>query len=374
MANKKKFERGDYNEDTLFSPANSLLIGDSIPTDTRMTYRKGDVIINIGENMETEPMYICIKGGNPGEWLAIGGGSGTGGSGRPGKDGKSAYEIAVENGFKGTEKQWLESLKGANGVDGKDFKYEDFTPEQLEALKGAQGPKGDKGDQGIQGPQGEKGEQGERGPQGEQGIAGPQGAQGIQGPIGPQGERGLQGEVGPQGPAGPKGETGLPGKDGSFDPTVLFNELLTNSKDVIGAINELYRLIKNEPVEPSKNLIYYGYIPYSVTGVLNNGYSDITLDMLKHSDSHIKTSAEKVEGKINIGDGIIPEACYIVMAVPKVSGITCMKDDGFGGKVKFMEEEGVPSANGLEVSYEGVPYKLYGELTLVSGERFVYMI
>lgn len=26
--------------------------------------------------------------------------------------GKSAYEIAVENGFKGTEKEWLESLKG----------------------------------------------------------------------------------------------------------------------------------------------------------------------------------------------------------------------------------------------------------------------
>lgn len=26
--------------------------------------------------------------------------------------GKSAYEIAVENGFKGTEVEWLESLKG----------------------------------------------------------------------------------------------------------------------------------------------------------------------------------------------------------------------------------------------------------------------
>ena len=38
-----------------------------------------------------------------------------------GKDGKSAYEIAVENGFVGTEIEWLESLKGADGknvVDG----------------------------------------------------------------------------------------------------------------------------------------------------------------------------------------------------------------------------------------------------------------
>lgn len=31
-----------------------------------------------------------------------------------GVPGKSAYEIAVENGFKGTEKEWLESLKGDN--------------------------------------------------------------------------------------------------------------------------------------------------------------------------------------------------------------------------------------------------------------------
>lgn len=35
-----------------------------------------------------------------------------------GKDGKSAYEIALENGFVGTETEWLESLKGANGKDG----------------------------------------------------------------------------------------------------------------------------------------------------------------------------------------------------------------------------------------------------------------
>ena len=34
--------------------------------------------------------------------------------------GASAYEIAVKNGFNGTEAQWLESLKGANGLNGKD--------------------------------------------------------------------------------------------------------------------------------------------------------------------------------------------------------------------------------------------------------------
>ena len=35
-----------------------------------------------------------------------------------GSDGKSAYIIAVEHGFSGTENEWLQSLKGADGRDG----------------------------------------------------------------------------------------------------------------------------------------------------------------------------------------------------------------------------------------------------------------
>lgn len=38
--------------------------------------------------------------------------------GRDGIDGKSAYIIAVEHGFTGTENEWLQSLKGADGKDG----------------------------------------------------------------------------------------------------------------------------------------------------------------------------------------------------------------------------------------------------------------
>lgn len=55
--------------------------------------------------------------------------SGDGGGGS-GEDGKSAYEIAVENGFNGTETEWLASLVGPAGADGDT------------------GPKGDKGDPG----------------------------------------------------------------------------------------------------------------------------------------------------------------------------------------------------------------------------------
>ena len=43
-------------------------------------------------------------------------------TGANGKDGRSAYEIAIENGFMGTVAEWLESLKGRDGIDGKDGK------------------------------------------------------------------------------------------------------------------------------------------------------------------------------------------------------------------------------------------------------------
>src|SRR5690606_21963258 len=38
--------------------------------------------------------------------------------GTQGPPGKSAYEIAVENGFEGTEQEWLESLVGPQGPKG----------------------------------------------------------------------------------------------------------------------------------------------------------------------------------------------------------------------------------------------------------------
>lgn len=40
------------------------------------------------------------------------------GGGGTGADGKSAYEIAVDNGFVGDETEWLASLKGAKGDSG----------------------------------------------------------------------------------------------------------------------------------------------------------------------------------------------------------------------------------------------------------------
>jgi hypothetical protein len=54
-------------------------------------------------------------------------------AGPAGADGASAYQIAVSNGFVGTELEWLESLKGPKGDQGDDghFEYTKVTPESL---------------------------------------------------------------------------------------------------------------------------------------------------------------------------------------------------------------------------------------------------
>lgn len=57
-----------------------------------------------------------------------------------GADGKSAYEVAVDNGFVGTEAEWLASLKGDPGADGADgfgteAQYNDIIA-RLTALEG----------------------------------------------------------------------------------------------------------------------------------------------------------------------------------------------------------------------------------------------
>ena len=62
--------------------------------------------------------------------------------------GKSAYAIAVAHGFKGSEQDWLDGLRGPKGDPGDKgdpFKFSDFTPDQLNALKGKKGDPGDPG-------------------------------------------------------------------------------------------------------------------------------------------------------------------------------------------------------------------------------------
>lgn len=85
------------------------------------------------------------------EWLE----SLKGSDGQNGSDGKSAYELAVEKGYTGTLEEWLLSLNGTNGSNGKsayelavEKGYEGTLDEWLESLKGSNGSDGQDGSNG----------------------------------------------------------------------------------------------------------------------------------------------------------------------------------------------------------------------------------
>lgn len=59
--------------------------------------------------------------------------------------GKSAYTIAVEHGFKGSEQAWLDSLRGPKGDKGSAEETAQILKQDGEFLKSVKGPKGDVG-------------------------------------------------------------------------------------------------------------------------------------------------------------------------------------------------------------------------------------
>lgn len=82
-----------------------------------------------------------------------------GAPGERGEAGLSAYQIAVQNGFVGTEDDWLDSFqRGEQGPAG---------PQGPQGEPGPQGPQGEVGPAGPEGPQGERGEKGDKGDPGE---------------------------------------------------------------------------------------------------------------------------------------------------------------------------------------------------------------
>lgn len=148
----------EYNAEQPAIPATPF--PGTVPSPPIISY-KGDIAYWQGE------AWVRLNPGEPGQVLQTNGQGEapewvdqSGGSGSQGPQGDSAYEVAVANGFVGTEAQWLDSLVG---------------------------PEGPQGVQGAQGPQGPQGETGPQGPQGPQGIQGPTGATGATGPQGPQG-------------------------------------------------------------------------------------------------------------------------------------------------------------------------------------------
>lgn len=195
-----------------------------------------------------------------------------------GESGKSAYQIATDEGFVGTESEWLLSLKGKDGKDGLNgekgekgdkgdkgeglnikgtvademllptdptpsdgdiyivngvlFVYDSASSSYINqgSIKGDKGDKGDKGEDGLNGFDGKDGDKGDKGDNGltayeialVNGFSGTvqawletlKGLDGVNGEKGEKGEKGEQGIQGIQGEQGVQGEQGIKGDTG----------------------------------------------------------------------------------------------------------------------------------------------------------------
>lgn len=166
----------------------------------------------------------------------------TGETGQAGQPGLSAYQLAVQSGFKGSETEWLDFLRkgpqgpqGESGKDGKDGQ----SAYQIWLNNGHEGTETDFLNSLI-GPRGEQGPQGEPGRNGQDGAQGPAGAPGRDGQNGKDGATpslkfGTITSVGPDQPA--KAEL-VDNKDNSY---TLNLTLPRGEKGETGGINQIIK-------------------------------------------------------------------------------------------------------------------------------------
>ena len=281
---------------------------------------------------------------------------------------ESDYSFIVQNGTSKKIKGLL--LKGNTGDNGKSIEIQKTDTHIQWRQEGGQwinlvalaDLKGDKGEQGLQGIKGDKGEQGIKGDKGEQGIKGDKGEQGRDGAnaVNPNFTIGTVTTL-------PSNSDATVTLTGTY-PNLVLNFGIPRGADGSGGGTE-------EPVDTTPYM-YYGRLSFQDVGGTDSviPYSQITEAMIKKgvADGKLTKETPKTKGKTSMGDARdTAEFDYIVIAVPASKNYKVTKDNGFGGKVRW--DESTAGANGVDITINNIPCKLYGEMLLSQGEFFIYV-
>lgn len=192
-----------------------------------------------------------------------------------------------------------------------------------------------------------------------------------------------------EGPSGAKGETGQNAVNPNFSIGTV-TTLDAGSQATVSLTGTYPNLVLNfgiprgadgsgggteEPVDTTPYM-YYGRLSFQDVGGTNSviPYSQITEGMINKgvTDGKLTKEAPKTMGKTSLGlYNDTAEFDYTIVAVPTSKNYTVTKDNGLGGKMEFDEE--TAGANGIDITINGISYKLYGEMLLAQGELFIYV-
>jgi hypothetical protein len=263
-----------------------------------------------------------------------GGGAGGGSSpGIPGPAGKSAYELAVQNGFAGTLAEWLASLEGGDGKSAYELAVLDgFTGTQAEWLASLKGGDGEDflqyATEPIPAP--ERGADGERGERGEDApryasepVPVPEGAEGT---PGRDGEDALQYASEPVPvPESVKGDKGDSGEDALFfatepipvpAPNFDLSEVeIPDNPSYASEPVPVPEAPQGEPGRDGEDFLQYASEPVPVPGNPTAGAAQYSLHAYKHEITAADVTAKYFDVAPDFPDAAVSRRHSAVMIV-----------------------------------------------------------
>ena len=180
-----------------------------------------------------------------------------------------------------------------------------------------------------------------------------------------------------------KGDTGAAGRDGTnaVNPNFtigVVTELEKGNPPTVTITGTYPNLVLNFGIptkEPTAvEYMYYGRLPIADVGGKVIPFNQITEAMILKgvTDGKLTKVTPHTLGKTSLG--LYTETAtgdYQIVVVPTSKNYTVTKDNGLGGKVPF--DEDTSGANGIDITVNTIPCKLYGEILIAQGEKFIYI-
>ena len=183
-----------------------------------------------------------------------------------------------------------------------------------------------------------------------------------------------------------KGDTGAAGRDGTnaVNPNFTIGTVTTlepNESPTVTLSGTYPNLVLNFGIPKASGqtvdtteYMYYGRLPVEDVGGRVIQYNEITEAMILKgvTDGKLTKATPHTLGKTSLGlASTTAVGDYTMVIVPASNNYIVTKDNGLGGKTVFDEE--TSGANGIDITINTVPCKLYGEILIAQGETFIYV-